>query len=103
VQKSRQKAVTAAHGPNPYAEGYGSGAPVVSANARTEVSSQAVVAAHSPNPYAEGYGSGAPIVSANSRAAVRSEAVAAAYDSNQNLYREAFFGSVIPEQYTVAR
>ena len=75
----------------------------VSANSRAEVNAQAVIAARSANPYAEGAGSAPLVVSARDRAEVHAEAVAHAHRPNQNVRREAFAGSVIPEQFANPR
>lgn len=67
---------------------------------RAATRTQAVASAHAPNPYAEGAQSGVTTVnSERSRAAVQADAVAAAHAPNQNLYREAFAGSVIPAAF----
>jgi hypothetical protein len=83
-----------------HAETYEGVQPLTSGYSRADVAPQAVAAAREGNAYSEVASAGvAPVLaSATDRAAVRSEAVAAAHAPGQNLRRESFVGSVIPEQ-----
>lgn len=82
-----------------HAETYEGVQPVTSGYSRADVAPQAVAAAREGNAYSEAAAAGiTPVAGTADRAAVRNEAVAAAHAPGQNLRREAFAGSVIPEQ-----